>query len=288
MKTTLLPIEDVLGGYDAISALYPHIPPMCIWRGWEYAGYRRHSLVGPVLDVGCGDGQVFRLLWPDVGDVVGVDMDASAVEAARSSGVYREAHQVAADAMDQVLPANAFASAFANCSLEHMDDLPRVMRNVHRSLRPGGMFLFSVVTEKWLEWTTLGQLIDLCGDAVRAADINRQHRDYHHLVNGLTVAGWADHLRSAGFEVAEHMPIVPEVTARLVIFFDQLWHVPNAASPTGEVGGIIHPAIVALQNFPAAFRNVVEGMLRMERHLTVGAGAIFVARKPEHDVKEFR
>lgn len=280
MKTVLLPMTDVLAGYDAISALYPHIPPMCIWRGWEHAGYRRHRLQGPVLDIGCGDGQVFRLLWPDLAEVVGVDMDASAVELARRSGVYREAHQVAADQMDRVIPAGAFASAFANCSLEHMDDLPRVMANIHRALRPGGLFLFSVVTEKWLQWTTLGQIVDLCGDPIRAADINRQHRDYHHLVNGLTVEGWTEHLRTVGFDVVEHMPIVPEVTARLVIFFDQLWHVPNSQSPTGEVGGMIHPVIAQLPNFPVAFRHVVEGMLRMEREPAVGAGAIFVARKP--------
>lgn len=279
MKTVLLPFSEVLAGYDAISALYPHIPPMCIWRGWEHAGYRRHQLACPVLDIGCGDGQVFRLLWPEVSEVVGVDMDASAVEAARASGVYHAAHQVAAGQMDRVLEPSAFASAFANCSLEHMDDLPRVMANVYRSLRPGGIFLFSVVTEKWLEWTTLGQVLELCGEPVRAADINRQHRDYHHLVNGLTVDGWTSHLKSAGFEVLEHMPIVPEVTARLVIFFDQLWHVPNEKSPTGEVGGMIHPMIMSLPNFPTAFRSVVEGMLKMERDPAIGAGAIFVARK---------
>src|SRR3954470_3626147 len=124
MKTTLLAPEDVLAGYDAIAALYPHIPPMCVWRGWEYAGYRRYNLDGPVLDVGCGDGQVFRLLWPHVRDVVGVDMDPAAVDAARNSGVYRAAHQVPADRMDSLIPPGAFASAFANCSLEHMDDVP--------------------------------------------------------------------------------------------------------------------------------------------------------------------
>jgi SAM-dependent methyltransferase len=280
MKTTLLSPADVLAGYDAISALYPHIPPMSAWRGWEYAGYRRHRLAGPVLDVGCGDGQVFRLLWPDVGEVVGVDMDAGTVEAARRSGVYRDVHQVPASEMDRVLPAGAFASAFANCALEHMDDLPRVLANVAAALRPGGAFLFSVVTEKWRQWGGLALLFDLAGDPARAEALRRQHDHYHHHVNNaLTVQGWAGHLAAAGFEAVEHTPIVPEITGRLVSLLDQVWHLPSAESPTGEVGGRLHPVLVSLPDFPAAFRKIVEGTMQMEPDPATGGGAIFYARK---------
>ncbi|MDB5294303.1 MAG: Methyltransferase type 11 [Phycisphaerales bacterium] len=280
MRTTLLTPADVLAGYDAISALYPHIPPMTVWRGWEYAGYRRHRLAGPVLDVGCGDGQVFKLLWPELtGDVVGVDLDAGTVAAARASGVYRDVHQTAASEMGRVLPAGAFAGAFANCALEHMDDLPRVLANVAAALRPGGEFLFSVVTDKWRQWGGLALLMELAGDPDRAEALRLQHDRYHHHVNGLSVAGWADALAAAGFEAVEHTPIVPEVTGRLVSFLDQLWHLPSAASPTGEVGGQLHPILVGLPDFPAAFRLVVEGTMRMERDPATGGGAIFHARK---------
>ncbi len=83
---------------------------------WSPSGYAQHAGFVPalgagileklapvagerILDLGCGDGAFFRLLWPHLADVVGVDLDPAAVEAARQSGVYREVHGVAAHAL---------------------------------------------------------------------------------------------------------------------------------------------------------------------------------------------
>lgn len=275
--TTLLTRSEVLAGYDAAAALYPHIPPMATWRGWEFAGYRRYALPEPVLDVGCGDGRFFRLLWPGVRDVTGIDLDPATVEASRRSGVYREVHVAAAHEME--FPPGSFASAFANCALEHMDHIDRVLANVSRSLRPGGAFLFSVVTEKWHDWATLPLIVDLAGAADRARDLKREHDAYHHLVNGFPAAKWAGLLADAGFDRVEHVPIVPEVTARIVTFFDHLWHLPRPNAPGGEVGSELHPILVSLPDFPGGFRKVLEGAMQMERDPATGAGAIFWARK---------
>ena len=62
MKQILMEVDEVLRGYDAISAIYPYVPSVSLWRAWEFAAYRRYSLKEPVLDVGCGDGGFFRLV----------------------------------------------------------------------------------------------------------------------------------------------------------------------------------------------------------------------------------
>lgn len=274
MKLNLLSPNEILAGYDAVSRLYPYIPPMNLWRAWEYAAYQHYKLTEPVLDVGCGDGNFFRLVWPNVSDVLGIDMDASVVQAARRSGVYREVHVAPAHQLS--VQAGSFASAFANCSLEHMDHLPEVLASISRSVRTGGPFLLSVVTDKFLEWATLPLLVDWLEQPERAQTLRAEYKAYHHLANPLPVERWAEHLEEAGFKVEEHVPILPEVTSRIFLFLDHLWHVPRSDY---EIGSWLMPYFEALHDFPAAFRDVFAGILRMERDWSTSSGAVFWTRR---------
>ena len=274
MKLSLLSSDEVVAGYDAVSLLYPYIPPMSMWRAWEYAAYRRFALPEPVLDVGCGDGRFFRLVWPPPRNVVGVDVDPGVVEAARRSGVYREVLVAPADRLP-VRP-ETFASAFANCSLEHMDHLSEVLRGISGGLRPGAPFLLSVVTDRFLEWTALPGLIGAVGEAARARALHAEYEAYHHLVNPLPANTWIERLEEAGFEVLEHVPLLPELTSRLFLFLDHLWHLPR---PGGELGDVLYPLLTTLSDFPAAFRQVLTGVMRMEWDWSSGSGAVFQARR---------
>jgi SAM-dependent methyltransferase len=273
MKQVLMGVNEVLGGYDAVSAIYPYVPSVSLWRAWEFAAYRRYSLKEPVLDVGCGDGGFFRLVWPSISDVTGVDMNPTVVEAARRSAVYKRvdlalAHQLPGDR-------GTFASAFANCSIEHMDHLPEVLTSIRRSLRTGAMFLLSVVTDKFNEWATLPLLIERMGQPEWSRELRRSFKDYHHLVNPLPPDAWIAHLLKAGFDVIDHIPIVPEVTSRLFLLVDQLWHVESSA---GALGDAFACWLVKTKDFPRAFRQILAGALMMERDWSIGSGAVFVAR----------
>jgi SAM-dependent methyltransferase len=276
MKQSILSLNEVLAGYDAVSQLYPHTPPMSLWRAWEYAAYRRYALAEPVLDVGCGDGRFFRLMWPHVHDVTGVDISAAVVEAALQTGVYRTVHVVAAQQLP--VPPERFASAFANCSLEHMDHLSEVLACIREAVRVGGFFLLSVVTEKFVEWAALPLLANLIGEPRRAHFLQAEYEDYHHLVNPLPVEVWVECLERAGFEVLDHTPIIPEMTSRLFLFLDHLWHV---RSPTGELGDALHPYLATLPNFRQGLRQVLAGVLQLERNYSIGSGAVFCTRRSE-------
>ena len=70
MKQSAWLLNDMLAGYDAVSRPYPHFPPICTWRAWEYAAYKSYALPEPILDVGCGDGRFFRPVLPQLPDVV--------------------------------------------------------------------------------------------------------------------------------------------------------------------------------------------------------------------------
>jgi SAM-dependent methyltransferase len=266
--------EDVLTSYDLVSKLYPSLPSLSLWRAWEHAAYRGLALREPVLDVGCGDGQFFSLLWPGFKTVVGVDHDPQVAAAARNTGIYREVHVAAADRLP--LTADSMGSAFANCSLEHMDRLPAVLRGIHRTLRPGSPFLLSVVTDKFSEWRTLSLLLEQAGEPKRARAVDRDFDAYHHLVNPLPPAQWTKALTEAGFQVETYIPIVPELTTRLFLFIDQVWHLRQAHE---EAGSRLHPFLRSLPRFDAGFRHVLAGFMEMERDWTTTSGAVFLARR---------
>lgn len=274
VSRVLLTPAAVLYAYDAVSKLYPYIPPMSLWRAWEYAAYRRYTLQEPVLDVGCGDGRFFRLVWPNVHDVIGIDLNAGVAALAQRYGIYRGV--LAAPAHAIPVKAGYFASAFANCSLEHMDNIEDVFCEISRVLRPDGRFVFSVVTDKISEWFTLDALARaLCTEGHYRTPFT-EWLEYHHLVNGLSIVQWCEVASRAGFQVTEYVPILPEMVARLFLLFDSIWHISDGS---GEMGDHIYYYLSRMREFPSAFRHVLQGILMLEQDFSVGCGVVISARK---------
>ena len=101
-------------------------------------------LVGfsPVLDLGCGEGQIARLLatGPDAPTVIGVDPTWSQVDVA----VQRDdaASYAVGGASALPHPDGAFDAVLACLVFEHIDPLEAAVAEVARVLRPGGRFAF--------------------------------------------------------------------------------------------------------------------------------------------------
>lgn len=277
MLTRILTSAEVLAGYDRVCSLYEHVPSLSLWRGWECAAYHKFQLSGRVLDLGCGDGNYFRLLWPGTADVVGVDQNAAVAALARRSGVYREVHECAAHELR--LGVATFDAVFANCSLEHMDHLDQVLERVHHCLRPGGVLLCSVVTEKFLDWSLLPRFVAAAGAPDAARQIQREFEDVHHLVSPFPVQEWLARFMAAKLRPEEHVPILPKVNSGFFLLLDGLWHLKLAAG--GELGGEIGSFLCGLNGFGTAFRGIVEALLQLESDPALCSGAVFLARKPE-------
>lgn len=275
-ETLILDPEEILAGYDAVCELYPHIPPLSHWRAWEYAAYRRFRAVGRVLDLGCGDGRYFRLIWPEIANVVGVDLNPHVAEMARGSGVYRTVHSSPAQSVPEAT--GSFEHVFANCSMEHMDDLDQVLAEVVRCLKPGGTLICSVVTNRLEEWSPLPKMIALAGYPEAANSLHRDFVDYHHLVNPFSPSDWMAAMRQAGLVVDVHIPILPWHNSVAFLAMDGLWHVKKEGG--GEFGDLIYPSLVKNRRFPTAFRKIFEGLLDMETDWLDCSGAVFLARKP--------
>jgi len=99
---------------------------------------------GPVLDIGCGQGQLVRLLLADSYDAVGVDVSAQQVALAHSAGL----HQVLEGDYREALTERfgQFAAVVATDLLEHLtkSEVLDTFDRVTLGLMPGGVFVARV------------------------------------------------------------------------------------------------------------------------------------------------
>jgi SAM-dependent methyltransferase len=186
---------------------FPHVPAaLAIKECVRLKRIKELPVVGPVLDVGCGDGLFTTLAYPEL-DTWGIDVSESEAARAQSSRAYK--HVICRSVTDpaSALPEMFFATCIANCSIEHVPDLDTALRNIRRTLRPSGLFYLTVPRRDWTETLPLRRALTKIGlgDLGRAygAALDSQFV-HHHLYDG---PGWAARLSDAGFVDVEWEPL---------------------------------------------------------------------------------
>jgi O-antigen chain-terminating methyltransferase len=115
---------------------------LLVYRNDLRAARERTALIGPVIDIGCGRGELLELLAEDGFQVIGVDSNDIQLEVARRHG----GAVVQGDAIDylRTLEADSVVAVTGIHIVEHIPfpDLIRLMLEVARVLRPGGVALF--------------------------------------------------------------------------------------------------------------------------------------------------
>jgi SAM-dependent methyltransferase len=95
---------------------------------------------GRFLDVGCGSGQMVRLASQLGWDAMGLEIDPLAVKAARKRGL-----NIVQGAADQLVDYEVqFDAILCSHVLEHVHDPVKMLRELKRALRPGGMLLITL------------------------------------------------------------------------------------------------------------------------------------------------
>ncbi len=124
-----------------------------------------------VLDVGCGSGWASRLLagFAIRGRVTGIDISDEMIRIAReSSGSFPNVNFEIASAERLPFSDNEFTHVFSMESLYYYRDIPRALAEIHRVLKPGGVFVAVVdlyweneATHQWID--TLNVPVELLG-----------------------------------------------------------------------------------------------------------------------------
>ncbi|MEM6588841.1 MAG: bifunctional 2-polyprenyl-6-hydroxyphenol methylase/3-demethylubiquinol 3-O-methyltransferase UbiG [Pseudomonadota bacterium] len=100
-----------------------------------------------VLDLGCAGGFMAEALHNSGAEVTGIDPAAEAISAARTHAIH-EGYGIHYDVgVGEALPYEdaSFDAVVCVDVLEHVSDLDRVLREVHRVLVPGGRFFFDTI-----------------------------------------------------------------------------------------------------------------------------------------------
>lgn len=105
-----------------------------------------------VLDLGCGGGFMSEAMARRGAHVIGVDPAASALAIAKK---HADAQGLAIDyrtGVGEGLPVAASSVDIVVCVdvLEHVESLESVIDEIHRVLKPDGLFLFDTINRNWL------------------------------------------------------------------------------------------------------------------------------------------
>jgi 2-polyprenyl-3-methyl-5-hydroxy-6-metoxy-1,4-benzoquinol methylase len=96
-----------------------------------------------ILDVGCSTGIMANYFSDYFGEVVGIDIDAPAVQYAKARFHKDNLKFNIGDAMDIRCPKNSVDVVICAHVYEHVSDADGLMAEIHRILKPGGICYFS-------------------------------------------------------------------------------------------------------------------------------------------------
>ena len=131
-----------------------------------------------VLDVGCGSGWATRMLveYAFNGRVTGIDISDEMIRVARESSQSQTNVDFEIASAEQLpFSDHEFTHAFSMESLYYYRNIPKALKEIHRVLKPGGLFV--AVVDLYWENEATHQWIDTLNVPVELLSVE----DYHSL-----------------------------------------------------------------------------------------------------------
>jgi SAM-dependent methyltransferase len=247
---------------------------LALERTLECVLLSQQEFLEPMLDVGCGDGLFASILFADKIDT-GIDLDPNEIACAKATDAYREL--ICCPGSEIPKPAGTFRTALSNSVLEHIPDLPPVLREVHRVLMPGGRFYFTVPTDRFEEYAVVTRALAGLQLNEKAASYRSWYNRFWRHFHAYPPAKWEQLATEAGFEVLQMTRYNPiGMTTR-----------NDALTPVAILSSIQKKLTGRWVLAPAARRALLGSFARkMERELAQkgvsddGSLVLVVARKP--------
>jgi SAM-dependent methyltransferase len=234
-------------------------------------------LVHPALDLGCGDGHFASLAFERPLDA-GFDPWWGPLTEARGRDAYHTLAQ--AEGARMPYPSDYFATVISNSVLEHIPQLPPVLTETARVLKPGGAFYFCVPGPDFLPMLSIGQALDRVGLGALARAyrrfFNRISRHYH--CDGAQV--WERRLADAGLVLVRWWPYFNQ-RALIALEWGHYLGLPALVSKKLTGRWVICPSRANLWLTERLLRPLYEAEDGQRLPSDGGAYLFFVAHKPD-------
>ena len=145
-----------------------------------------------ILDLGCGDGLAALAIFDEPADY-GLDNESNALKKAEKDGIYKKT--VFADAAKIPFQDESLDMVFSNCSIEHMENIEEILREIFRVLKKEGLFIFTGISDNFKNYGVLSFL--RMNPIARRYGVFRNKRLKH--INVYSLNGWNQVLRKTGF-----------------------------------------------------------------------------------------
>ncbi len=169
-------------------------------RGVEARKIAALDLPRPILDLGCGDGTFAQATFTEPLDA-GIDPSPVALAEAKRRGMHYDLRLATGGALP--FPDGAYATVLSNSVVEHIPDIDGTLREIHRVLRPGGIFVFTTPSQHFAEYLFFADLFKRIG----LKGLSRRYENYfnkiswHYRTDSAPV--WTERLQRFGFSVRE-------------------------------------------------------------------------------------
>ena len=190
---------------EQISKVFSH-PSSALFRSLELKTIYNNTtdivFSHPSVDLGCGNGEIAKLLF-DENFTFGVDNgEAKDVEEAINNKIYEKVYLESAEKMS--IPDNSVNFVFSNCVIEHIPDNEAVLRETSRILRNGGAFVFTVPSNNFPNYLYLTNKLASWGLGFLSNFYKYRRNKMLNQFHCYNVSDWDKKLSKHGFKIIKH------------------------------------------------------------------------------------
>lgn len=190
-----------------------------------------------VLEIGCGTGELAKLLQDDGFEMVAIDSDSEAVEQARDRGV---------DARLLEWPSNiepVFDSVLFTRSLHHIHDLDQAVDSAEAALKAGGRIIVEDFRAEGGSERSSSWFLGLVDHLVEQGRLNRDSRA--EALEQAAPSRAADHLLHSSTEIGEAIGRIGTVRERDAAYYFR--YLEPLVADTATAGQILEAELAAIE-----------------------------------------